>query len=145
MHARYVTSLLSGVLGGFVLVASQVFVPGDAAWLAFAIAIGLLVMAPIPLLFGDRGYAGLGLDGLAAILAIWTIVASLVFTGETVKWLSFSEGGAFVVLAIGGLTLNQVRLALRIRHAAPAAVPATAPSSLTGTPAPSDGRTSLAA
>ncbi|MCL2395309.1 MAG: hypothetical protein FWC87_11565 [Acidimicrobiaceae bacterium] len=141
MHARYVTSLLSGLLGGFVLVASQVFVPGDAAWLAFAFGIGLLVLTPIPLLFGDRGYAGLGLDGLAALLAIWTIVASLVFTGETVKWLSFSEGAAFVLLAVGGLTLNQVRLALRISHAAPAAVPA----SLTSSPVASDGRTPVAA
>lgn len=127
------------------LVASQVFVPGDAAWLAFAIAIGLLVLTPVPVLFGDRGYAGLGIDGLAAILAIWTIVASLVFTGETVKWLSFSEGAAFVVLAIAGLTLNQVRLALRISHAAPASVPAAAPSSLPGASVPSDGRTPVAA
>lgn len=145
MHARYITSLLTGVLGGFVLVASQVFVPGDAAWLAFAIAIGLLVTAPIPLLFGHHGYAGLGLDSLGAALAIWTVVASLVFTGETVKWLSFSEGAAFVVLAIAGLTLNQVRLSLRIDHAAPTSVPATVPSSLTSTSVPADGRTAVAA
>jgi hypothetical protein len=145
MHARYITSLLSGVLGGFVLVASQVFIPGTAAWVAFAFAIALLALAPIPLLFRDRGYAGLGLDGLSAILAIWTIIASLVFTGETVKWLSFSEGAAFVLLAILGLTLNQVRLALQIRHAAPAGVPATVTSSRTAAPAPVDGRTPVAA
>jgi hypothetical protein len=40
---------------------------------------------------------------------VWAIVASLVFTGATVRWLSFAEGLGFVLLAVGGLTLNQVR------------------------------------
>ncbi len=89
MHARYVTSVLAGVAGGFVVVASQAFVPGTAAWLAFAIGVGFLVTTAIPGLFGDRGYVGLALDGVGAVLAIWTIVASLVFNGNVVKWLSF--------------------------------------------------------
>ncbi len=136
MHARYVTSLLAGLAGGFVVVASQVFVPGTAAWIAFGIGVGILLAAGIPALFGDRGIVGLALDGVGGILAIWTIVASLVFSGNDVKWLSFAEGAGFVALAVAGLTLNQVRLARRRSVAAPVAVPslvtaAVAPEALT--------------
>jgi hypothetical protein len=144
MHARYVTSVLAGLAGGFVVVASQVFVPGTAAWIAFGIGVGLLLAATVPVLFGDRGIVGLALDGIGAVLAIWTIVASLVFTGNVVKWLSFGEGAAFVALAVGGLTLNQVRLARRIASLAPAAGQSTAPA-LASTPASDGVRTSVAA
>lgn len=113
MHARFITSVLTGLAGGFVVTASQAFSSGTTAWLAFAFGIGLLVLAAFPILFGDRGTAGLALDAAGALLAIWTIVASAVFSGELVKWLSFAEGAGFVLLAVGGLTLNQIRLARR--------------------------------
>jgi hypothetical protein len=142
MHARYVTSALAGVAGGFVVVSSQVFVPGTAAWLTFGIGVGLLVAAAIPVLFGDRGIVSLSLDGIGAVLAIWTIVASLVFTDDTVKWLSFGEGAGFVALALAGLTLNQVRLARRIASLAPAAGQAPV---LVAAPASDEVRTAVAA
>jgi hypothetical protein len=142
MHARYVTSVLGGVAGGFVLVASQVFASGTTAWLAFAIAVGLLVLTTVPVLFGDRGFVGLGLDGIGAVLAIWTIVASLVFAGDTVKWLSFGEGAGFAFLAVLGLTLNEVRMARMVRFGVPAMV--TAPAAVPAS-APSEVRTAVAA
>src|ERR1700683_5298914 len=111
MYTRYVSSVISGLLGGIVVVASQAFLSGTTAWLAFALGIGLLILAPLPALFGDRGMVGLALDGVSSLLAIWTIIASLVFSGDVVKWLSFGEGVGFVVLAVGSLTLNEVRLA----------------------------------
>jgi hypothetical protein len=119
MHARYVTSVLAGLAGGFVVVASQAFVPGTTAWLAFAIGIGLLLAWELPVLFGDRGIVGLALDGVAGLLAIWTVVASVVFSGNVVKWLSFGEGAGFVLLALAGLTLNQVRMTRRAHLATP--------------------------
>jgi hypothetical protein len=150
MHARYVTSILAGVAGGFVVVASQAFASGTTAWLAFGIGVGLLALAAIPVLFGDRGIVGWALDGVWGILAVWTIVASLVFSGSVVKWLSFGEGAGFVALAVLGLTLNQVRLARRLRLASPAtftapvATPASAPA-LVSTPAAEEARPAVAA
>jgi hypothetical protein len=130
MHARYVTSVISGLIGGFVVVASQAFLSGTTAWLAFALGIGLLILAPLPALFGDRGIVGLALDGVGSLLAIWTIVASLVFSGDVVKWLSFGEGAGFVLLAVGGLTLNEVRLARRTHVARPVQIVADPPESV---------------
>jgi hypothetical protein len=128
MHARYITSVLAGLAGGFVVVASQAFATGTIAWLAFALGIAMVVLATVPVLFGERRITGLALDGLGALLGAWTIVASLVFSGATVKWLSFSEALGFVALAVGGLTLNQVRLARRAHRAVQ--VPDSVPENL---------------
>jgi hypothetical protein len=122
MHTRYSTSVIAGLAGGFVVVASQVFATGTAAWIAFGIGIGVVILAGLPVLFGDRKVVGLALDGIGGLLAVWTVVASLVFTGNLVKWLSFGEGAGFVLLAVGGLTLNQISMARRATLAAPTEV-----------------------
>lgn len=110
MNTRFVTSILLGLGGGFVVVASQAFAAGTIAWLAFGIGIGLLLVALTPAMLGERRLVALGLDGLTAALAAWTIVASMVFTGTLVTWLSFAEGLGFVAAMLGGLVLNQVRI-----------------------------------
>jgi hypothetical protein len=119
MHTRFVNAVITGVAGGFLVTASQAFVTGTTAWLAFAFGIGLLVAAAIPVVFGDRDRAGLVVDGVSGLLAVWTVVASVVFSGDVVKWLSFSEGAGFVLLALASLTVNQVRLTRRVHAATP--------------------------
>jgi hypothetical protein len=42
------------------------------------------------------------------VLGIWTIVASLIFAGPTVLWLSFAEALGFVALGFIGLTVHEV-------------------------------------
>jgi hypothetical protein len=119
MHARFVAAVVTGLAGGFVVTASQAFVSGTTAWLAFAIGIGLLVLTAVPIFFGDRTVAGLAVDAVSGLLAVWTIVASVVFSGQVVRWLSFAEGAGFVLLALLGLTINQVRLTRRAHVATP--------------------------
>lgn len=128
MHARFVTSLVAGLAGGFIVVASQAFSSSTTAWLAFAIAIGVIVLSGIPAAARDRGLVGLGLDAVSLLLGIWTVIASLVFTGTTVTWLSFAEGAAFVGLAVGSLIVNQVRLTHRAHAVAAASTVSTASS-----------------
>jgi hypothetical protein len=145
MHARFITATLAGIVGGFTVIASQVFAPGTAAWITFAIGVGLLVATPIPALLRDRGIVGYTLDALGGVLAVWTIIASLVFVGNAVKWLSFSEGAGFVAVALGGLVLNHVRLIRRARSAIVTGVPALAPSLVSTPTASEDARTGVAA
>jgi hypothetical protein len=135
MHTRFITSVAAGLAGAFVVVASQAFASGTAAWIAFGIGLGILVLSAVPALFGERRASGLLLDGIAGIVALWTVVASVVFSGNVVRWLSFSEGVGFAALALGGLVLNQVRLSRRARLTAPVAVePVVAESTGTGRP-----------
>jgi hypothetical protein len=110
MHTRFLTSVFGLLAGAFVVIASFAFATGTAAWIAFGIGLGLLVIAAVPPLFGERRLLGLTVDGVGAVLAIWTVVASVVFSDTVVRWLTFGEGVGFVALALGGLVLNQSRL-----------------------------------
>ena len=109
MHARFTQSALVATAGAFTVVASQAFASGVTAWLAFSTGALVLVLSIVPALFGTRGPA-LALDGLLAVLGAWTVVASLVFAGATVTWLTFAEGTAVAALGLVGLALDHVVL-----------------------------------
>ncbi len=115
MHARFVQSSLLALAGGFVVVASQAFTAGVTAWIAFALGIGAIVAAAVPSVFGARRWV-LALDAVTGVLGAWTVVASLVFSGGVVRWLSFAEGAGFVALALAGSTVDHVLLARSARR-----------------------------
>jgi len=107
MNSRYLTNIGLALLGGFLVVASQVWSASVFMWLMFgvaAVAVLLVGAAAIP----GRGVAQRGLDGIIGALGAWTVVASLIFAGTTVTWLGFASGAAFVVLALIGLTLHEL-------------------------------------
>jgi hypothetical protein len=105
---RYLSNAAIALFGGFVVVASQAFAPAVTAWLAFAIAIAVLVVAGVSQLQRGRGVVQRILDGVTGLLAVGAIIASLVFVGPTVMWLSLAGGLGFVLLAFTGLTLHEI-------------------------------------
>jgi cation transport ATPase len=107
MNSRYLTNAALAVIGGFTVVASQVWIPATFMWLMFSAAVLAVTLSTAVALRG-RGNVQRGLDGLVAILGVWTIVASLVFSGTVVTWLGFASGAAFVALALIGLTLHEL-------------------------------------
>jgi hypothetical protein len=107
MNSRYLTNAALALIGGFTVVASQVWIPATFMWLMFSAAVLAVVLSSAIALKG-RGTVQRGLDGVVAILGAWTIVASLVFSGSVVTWLGFASGAAFVVLALIGLTLHEL-------------------------------------
>jgi hypothetical protein len=107
MNSRYLTNAALAVIGGFTVVASQVWLPATFMWLMFAAGILAVVLSAAVALNG-RGVVQRGLDGVTATLGAWTIVASLVFSGSVVTWLGFGSAAAFVALAFIGLTLHEL-------------------------------------
>jgi hypothetical protein len=105
---RYLSNAAIALFGGFVVVASQAFAPAVTAWLAFAIAIAILVVAGVSQLQRGRGIVQRILDGVTGLLAAGSVIASLVFVGPAVMWLSFAAGAGFVLLAFVGLTLHEI-------------------------------------
>jgi hypothetical protein len=108
MSMRYLSNAAIALLGGFVVVASQTFAPAVTAWLAFAVAIAVLVIVGTSQLQRGRGVVQRVLDGVTGLLAVLSIIASLVFVGPAVMWLSFAAGLGFVLLGFVGLTLHEV-------------------------------------
>jgi hypothetical protein len=108
MSPRFITNMALALAGGFLVVASQAFSPGRTGWLAFGIGIGVVVVLGAAQLDSERGSIQRALDLAAGGLAIWTIVASVVFTGTTLTWLSFGEALGFVAVALAGLTAHEL-------------------------------------
>ena len=108
MSLRFMTNLLLLCAGAFVVVCSQAFGAGVTGWITFGVALGLLGMLGLAQFGRGRGITQHGLDVLTGALAIWTVIASVVFGGATVIWLSFAEGIGFAALAAAGLMLHEL-------------------------------------
>jgi hypothetical protein len=112
-----ITNAIIALATGFVIVASQAFAPSTTAWIAFGIAIGILAASCLAQTDESRGRVQRTLDGVLAVVSAWTIVASVVFHGATVRWLSTGEAIALVALVITGLTTNELREQKAVRLA----------------------------
>lgn len=115
MRTRFATNLLLGLAAGFVVVASQAFSATVTGWITFGIALG--VLAGLGLSQLDRaGLVHRALDAVTALLAVWTVVASVVFDGTALTWLSFAEGLGLVALAVAGLIAHEVSTERVVHH-----------------------------
>jgi K+ transporter len=123
MSSRFISNVVLGLAGVIVVVASQAFASGVTGWVAFGVSLGALALLPLVQLDRARGRAQGVLDLLTAALALWSAVASVVFVGSTVMWLSFGEAVAFTGLAVAGLVVHELKTE-RVVHSFEA-VPAT--------------------
>jgi hypothetical protein len=108
MSTRFFTNALITLLAGFVVVASVAFTPAVTAWLALALGVAVLVISAAAQTDRSRGLVQRILDGGFGLLAVVTIVFSLVFSGAAAQWLSFAEALGFIGLAYSGLAINEV-------------------------------------
>ena len=79
MNIRYTYNLGLALVAGFLVVASQAFTPGTAAWLTFAIAIAATLGA-LAIIRARVGLFQRVLSGVTAVIGAWTVIASLVFS-----------------------------------------------------------------
>jgi hypothetical protein len=109
MSQRFISNVALAIAGAVVVVSTQAFAPRTSGWVTFGVSLGALAL----LAMTQRGRAGERiqrlLDAGIALLALWSAVASVVYSGATLKWLSFAEGLAFVGLAVAGLIVHEVR------------------------------------
>jgi hypothetical protein len=77
-------------------------------WLALALGVAVLVISDAAQTDRSRGLVQRILDGGFGVLAVVTIVFSLVFSDAAVQWLSFAAALGFIGLAYSGLAINEV-------------------------------------
>jgi hypothetical protein len=109
MSQRFISNVALGIAGAVVVVSTQAFTPHTTGWVTFGVSLGALAL--LALLQRDRAGARSQrmLDIEVGLLAVWSAVASVVYTGTTLRWLSFGEGAAFVALAVAGLIVHELR------------------------------------
>ena len=108
MSIRFTSWLAIGVAAAFLVVATASFSLSAIAWLAFAISIGTLVVSAGIAYRYRRQVSSLVAACATAVISVWTIVASLVFSEATAQNLALASALAVSGLALGGLTAHEV-------------------------------------
>jgi hypothetical protein len=116
MASRFVSNILVLLAGAALVPFTLSFSPATASWVGLGVGCFVVVTTLVAFPVRGRGNGQRRLDALIALLGVWTIVASRVFDGTTLKWLTLGSGCAFAALAIGGLVVHEVRMELAVRY-----------------------------
>ncbi len=123
IRSRYPFLAMGNLLGGgFLVVAMFAFSVTTAAWLGFAVSIGLALSGLAIAYSGARGIGGgerIGvsvLGMLTCVIACWTIIASLVFAPTTARWLIFASACGQVALSMASLMVREVTTERVVHH-----------------------------
>lgn len=108
MSLRFVTNVFLMLAGGLIVVFSQALTASATGWVTFGLAIAIVAGLAAVQLHRGRPMIQRGLDGVVGVLGIWTIIASVVFSGGPLTWLSFAEGLAFAALGLAGLVVHEL-------------------------------------
>jgi hypothetical protein len=111
MRSRFFMTLALAAGAGFLVVETQGFSPGPAAWIGFGVGSALTVMCAALLIESGRrhyGPAWLAIPALGLVIAGWDVVSSLVFADPTAKWLVFANGCGLVAMALAGLIVHEL-------------------------------------
>ena len=71
-----------------------------------SLATGGVAVSPASAVLTARGARKLG-HGLVALVALWSLVAALAFSGSLLTWLVFADALAVGVLALADLTAHE--------------------------------------
>ena len=116
MSERFISNVALAIAGAVVVVASQAFSSTLTGWLTFGVSLGVLALLAVVQRDRARGRLQRMLDVATGALALWSAVASVVYTGTTLTWLSFGEAIGFVALGVAGLVAHELSTE-RIVHA----------------------------
>ena len=108
MSQRFITNVALAIAGAVVVVASQAFMSSATGWLTFGVGLGALALLAVVRREGMGEPVSRLLDAGIGLLAIWSVIASVVYSGRLLTWLSFGEGVALVVLALAGLVVHEL-------------------------------------
>lgn len=96
------------VLGAaFLAVSVMAFSATVAGWLAFGVSTGLAVLAAASMASAHRTGQRIG-HGVAGLVALWSLIAALIFTGSALTWLVLADATALGVVALADLTAHEV-------------------------------------
>ena len=114
---RFLSWLAMAVAGAFLVVSTTAYSLSTISWLAFAISVGTLVVSVAVAYCYRRDVATAVIGAAAAVVSMWTIVASLVYPQATVENLALASGLAIAGLAIAGLAAHELSSERAIVHA----------------------------
>jgi hypothetical protein len=107
LSSRFVLDILFVLAGAFLTVTAMSFTAPAAGWIAFGVFAGLAVLALASAVFARRTSQRIG-HAVIGLVALWSLVAALVFSGTVLTWLIFADAIALGVAAIADLTTHEI-------------------------------------
>jgi hypothetical protein len=122
LSSRFLLDSLFVVAGAFLTVASMAWASGTAGWTAFGVSAGVTVLAAAGAARARRTSARLG-QGLLGLVALWSAIAAVSFSGPALTWLVFADAIAVGLLALVDLSAHEASTE-RIVHSLEVRTPA---------------------
>jgi hypothetical protein len=106
LSSRFLLDSLFVTAGGFLAVASMAWAAGTVGWTAFGVSAGVTVLAAVSAALARKSSRRLG-HGLLGLVALWSLVAAVTFSGPALTWLVFADAIALGVLALADLAAHE--------------------------------------
>jgi hypothetical protein len=106
--SRFALNILFVIGSAFLAIAAMSFGAPVAGWVAFGVSTGFAVLAAASLVATRQTSQRAG-HSMIGVIAIWSLIAALVFSGTALTWLVFADAIALGVVALGDLTANEIR------------------------------------
>ncbi|HEY3881511.1 MAG TPA: hypothetical protein VGM12_23210 [Trebonia sp.] len=106
LSSRFLLDSLFVTAGGFLAVASMAWAAGTVGWTAFGVSAGVTVLAVVSAALARKSSRRLG-HGLLGLVALWSLVAAVTFSGPALTWLVFADAIALGVLALADLAAHE--------------------------------------
>lgn len=123
MSPRFLLNAAVLTLGAFLAGAAFAFGATTVYWLAFVI-FAVAVLGAVATVLTDRGTLARIDHVLIGLVALWSFIATLIFTGSTFTWLVLVGAAVMAALALADLighevTTERVVHQLDVRHTGP--------------------------
>jgi hypothetical protein len=106
LSSRFLLDSLFVVAGAFLTVASMAWAASTAGWTAFGVSTGITVLAAASAALAQKNSRKLG-HGLLGLVALWSLVAALAFSGTVLTWLVFADAIAVGAFALADLATHE--------------------------------------
>jgi hypothetical protein len=106
LSARFMLDSLYVVAGAFLTVAAMAWSANTAGWTAFGVSAGVTIVAAVSAALAKKTSHRAG-HGLIALVALWSLVAALAFSGPALTWLVFADAIAVGVLGLADLAAHE--------------------------------------
>jgi hypothetical protein len=106
LSSRFLLDSLFVVAGAFLTVVAMAWSAGTAGWTAFGVSAGVAVIAAASAALAKKTAHRFG-HGLIALVAVWSLIAALIFSGSLLTWFVFGDAIAVGVLALADLASHE--------------------------------------
>jgi hypothetical protein len=106
LSSRFQLDSLFVVAGAFLTVTAMAWSANTAGWTAFGVSAGVTLLAAASVALAKTSSRRFG-HGLLGLVALWSLVAALTFSGPALTWLVFADAIAVGVLALADLAVHE--------------------------------------